>query len=100
MVYQTSTVDSTHINAEIKASPIAYYQKVAAQIEKLLAPTKEEEETLDYKAEAPGLIRHTASLFTANRNLHTLKQFLEEQTNLLQCITIYSGSPERVDQRV
>jgi hypothetical protein len=100
MTYETSARDWSRLIAELRASPIAYYQKVAAQIEKLLAPTKEEEEALDYKAEAPGLIRHTAPLFTTNRNLHTLKQFLEEQTNLLQCVLIYRDSPQCEDQHV
>jgi hypothetical protein len=100
MSFETSARDWSRIIAELKASPLSYYQKVAVQIEKLLAPSKEEEEALGYKAEAPGLIRHTAPLFTANRNLHALKQFLEEQTDLLQSVSIYSGSPERVDQRV
>src|SRR6266436_4134579 len=100
MSIETSARDWSRIIAELKASPLSYYQKVAAQIEKLLAPTREEEEALDYKAEAPGLIRHTAPFLTANRNLHALKQFLEEQTDLLQSVSIYSGSPKRVDQRV
>ncbi|MGZ3646209.1 MAG: hypothetical protein ACXVCM_20430, partial [Ktedonobacteraceae bacterium] len=100
MTYETSARDWSRIIAELKASPISYYQKVAAQIEKLLAPTKEEEEALEYKAEAPGLIRHTDPQFTANRNLHTLKHFLEEQTNLLQYVSIYRGSPQCVEQQV
>jgi hypothetical protein len=100
MSFETSARDWSRIIAELKASPLTYYQKVAVQIEKLLAPTKEEEEALDYKAEAPGLIRHTAPLFTANKNLHSLKQFLEEQTDMLQSVSICSGSPERVDQHV
>jgi hypothetical protein len=100
MSFETSARDWSRIIAELKASPLSYYQKVAAQIEKLLAPTREEEEALDYKAEAPGLIRHTAPFLTTNRNLHALKQFLEEQTDLLQSISIDSGSPKRVDQRV
>jgi hypothetical protein len=100
MSFETSARDWSRIIAELKASPLSYYQKVAAQIEKLLAPTREEEEALDYKAEAPGLIRHTAPFLTTNRNLHALKQFLEEQTDLLQSISIDSGSPKCVDQRV
>jgi len=100
MSFETSARDWSRIIAELKASPLSYYQKVAAQIEKLLAPTREEEEALDYKAEAPGLIRHTAAFLATNRNLHALKQFLEEQTDLLQSVSIYSGSPKRVDQRV
>jgi hypothetical protein len=100
MSFETSARDWSRIIAELKASPLIYYQKVAVQIEKLLAPTREEEEALDYKAEAPGLIRHTTPLLTANRNLHTLKQFLEEQTDLLHIVSIYSGSPECVNQHV
>ena len=100
MSFETSARDWSRIIAELKASPLTYYQKVAAQIEKLLAPTKEEEEALDYKAEAPGLIRHTNPHFTANRNLHALKQFLEEQTDMLHCVPIDHRSPHRVDQQV
>jgi len=100
MTFETSARDWSRIIAELKASPLSYYQRVAAQIEKLLAPTGEEEEALDYKAEAPGLIRHTAPNLATNRNLHVLKQFLEEQTDLLQSVSILSGSPRRVDQRV
>ena len=100
MSFETSARDWSRIIAELKASPLTYYQKVAAQIEKLLAPTIEEEEALDYKAEAPGLIRHTDPLFTANRNLGALKQFLQKQTDMLQSVSIYSSSPERVDQHV
>jgi hypothetical protein len=100
MSFETSARDWSRIIGELKASPLAYYQKVAAQLEKLLAPTREEEEALGYKAEAPGLIRHTAPLLTTNNNLHALKQFLEDETDLLQSVSIHSGSPKRVDQRV
>jgi len=100
MSFETSARDWSRIIAELKASPLSYYQKVAVQIEKLLAPTQEEEEELDYKAEAPGLIRHTAPLFTTNRNLHALKQFIKERTDMLQSIPISGGSPECVNQHV
>ncbi len=100
MSFETSARDWSRIIAELRASPLPYYRKVAAQLEKLLAPTTEEEEILHYKAEAPGLIRHTAPLLTTNINLHTLKQFLEDKTDLLQRVPIHSGFPIRVDQRV
>jgi hypothetical protein len=100
MSFETSARDWSRIIAELKASPFYYYQRVAFQIEKLLAPTKEEEEALDYMAEAPGLIKHTAPLFTANRNLQALKQFFEEQTDMLQNVSICNCPPERVDQHV
>jgi hypothetical protein len=100
MSFETSARDWSRIIAELMASPLPYYQKVAAQFEKLLAPTTEEEEILDYKAEAPGLIRHTAPLLTTNRNLRTLKQYLEDETDLLQQVSIGSGFPKRAVQRV
>lgn len=100
MSFETSARDWSRIIAELRASPLSYYQKVAMQLEKLLAPTAEEEQALDYKAEAPGLIRHTTPLHTTNRNLRTLKQFLEDHTDLLQRVSIHRGFPKRVEQRV
>ncbi|HLX41538.1 MAG TPA: hypothetical protein VKR42_13480 [Ktedonobacteraceae bacterium] len=100
MSFETSARDWSRIIAELGASPLPYYQKVAAQFVKLLAPTAEEEQILDYKAEAPGLIRHTAPLHTTNRNLYRLQQFLEDNTDLLQRVSIHHGFPKRVEQRV
>ncbi|MDQ2717998.1 MAG: hypothetical protein M3Z08_24150, partial [Chloroflexota bacterium] len=53
-----------------------------------------------YKAEAPALIRHTQPLLTTNRNLHALRHFLAEQTDLLRAVPIHRGAPRRVEQRV
>ena len=100
MSFETSARDWSRILSELKASPLSYYHKVATQIERLLAPSKEEEESLGYKAEAPGLIRHTSSQLTTNSNLRTLKQFLLEKTDLLQRIPIQKGLPKLVEQRV
>src|SRR5436853_7696767 len=72
MSFETSARDWSRIIAELKASPIPYYHRVATQIEKLLAPTRAEEETLGYKAEAPSLIRHTHPALTSNTNLQAL----------------------------
>lgn len=100
MSFETSARDWSRIIAELKGSPIPYYHKVAAQIEKLLAPTPEEEKILGYLAEAPSLISHTKALTTVNENLHALRNYLEEKTDLLKSVTIQRGSPERVSQRV
>ncbi|GAC1687656.1 MAG: hypothetical protein PVS3B1_27240 [Ktedonobacteraceae bacterium] len=100
MSFETSARDWSRILAELKASPIPYYHRVAEQIQKLLAPTREEEEILGYKAEAPGLIRHTDPLNTANTNLHELKQFIKGQTDLLQRVTIQRTFRGLVGQRV
>lgn len=100
MSFETSARDWSRILAELKASPITYYNKVAGQLEKLLAPDRSEEEALNYRAEAPSLIRHTNPQQTTNQNLQVLKQFLIEQTNLLQQVPLLKGSPRLVEQRV
>ncbi len=100
MSFETSARDWSRILSELKASPLSYYHKVAVQIERLLAPSRQEEEALGYQAEAPGLIRHTKPQFTTNNNLHILKQFLVEKTDLLHCVPIHRGAPQLVEQRV
>jgi hypothetical protein len=100
MSFETSARDWSRILAELKASPITYYHKVARQLEKLLAPDSSEEEVLNYRAEAPSLIRHTNPLQTTNQNLQTLKQFLIEHTNLLQQVPLQKGFPRCVEQNV
>ncbi len=100
MSFETSARDWSRILAELKASPIAYYHRIAHQIERLLAPTSEEEEILSYRAEAPGLIRHTEPLATANHNLQALREFITQQTDLLAVVPIQRTAPQRVAQRV
>lgn len=98
--FETSARDWSRILAELKASPIAYYHRVAAQIERLLAPSSTEESALAYLAEAPGLVRHTDPMQITNQNLQALRQFIEQQTDLLRCVSISRGMPELVTQRV
>lgn len=98
--FETSVRDWSRIIAELKASPIEYYHRVAAQIEKLLAPTAEEEATLDYRAEAPALVKYTDPATTSNRNLAALKHFLSEQSDILQKVHIQRGLPACTEQRV
>ena len=100
MSFETSARDWSRILAELKASPIAYYHRIAHQIEHLLAPTPEEEEILSYRAEAPGLIRHTEPLATANHNLQALREFITQQTDLLAAVPIQRTAPQCVAQRV
>ncbi|GHO85489.1 hypothetical protein [Dictyobacter formicarum] len=100
MSFETSARDWSRIIAELKAAPITYYHRVADQIERLLAPSAEEEAALHYKAEAPGLIRHTYPLSTVNTNLQALRRFLAEQTDLLQVVPIQRTPPQCVEQHV
>jgi hypothetical protein len=100
MSFETSARDWSRILAELKASPLGYYRKVAGQIERLLAPSAEEEALLDYKAEAPSLIRHTDAALTINRNLQILKRFARERMGLPDLVPILSGVPRCQPQRV
>src|SRR5579875_94073 len=100
MSFETSARDWSRILAELKAAPLPYYRKVASQIERLLAPSQEEEENLDYKAEAPALIRHTEPFLITNHHLQYLKQFLQTETNLLQTIPPQKGAPALTKQQV
>lgn len=80
--FETSARDWSRIIADLKASPVGIYGCLASQVERLLVPTKEEEEYLGYKAEAPGLIRHTEADCTTNRNLAALKKYIVEYSDL------------------
>ncbi|GER87816.1 hypothetical protein KDW_19780 [Dictyobacter vulcani] len=100
MSFETSARDWSRIIAELKAAPVPYYHRVAAQIERLLAPTPEEEVALGYKAEAPGLVRHTHPITTVNTNLQALRRFFMEQTDLLKVVPVRLAFPGRVEQHV
>jgi hypothetical protein len=100
MSFETSARDWSRILAELKASPITYYHRAAVQLEKLLAPDRVVEEALNYRAEAPSLIRHTEPQPITNQNLQALKRFLIEHTDLLQQVPLLKGSPHVVEQRV
>lgn len=85
---------SRHI-ADLKASPNPHYQRMALQIEAFLAPRPIIEEKLGFKAEAPGLIRHTEANSLPVSNMVKLKvylvsefpeldRFFREQGNMLE----------------
>ncbi|OGM55643.1 hypothetical protein A3F62_02420 [Candidatus Woesebacteria bacterium RIFCSPHIGHO2_12_FULL_44_11] len=97
---ETSARDWSRLIGDLKASPIAPYRKIAAQVERLLAPSHEEEEELGYKAEAPGLIRHTEVSSTTNTNLSELREFIAGQTDLLEKVAVRRNFREFVEQEV
>lgn len=96
---ETSARDWSRMIGEFKASPLPFYRRFAYQLEKLLAPTVEEEEMLGFKAEAPSLIRHTEAAATTNNNLLALKTYIGE-TDLLDTVSINTSFPGRVSQKV
>lgn len=79
MTLGTSARDFSRMIGELKASPITYYQRAGEQIQKILAPDEVIENRFGFKAEAPGLIRHTEPSKTVNENLKTLKNFLGDK---------------------
>ena len=96
--FETSARDWSRIIGDLKASHLAFYNKFGTQLERLFAPTKEEEEALGYRAEAPGLIRHTQPSLTTNNNLERLKSFIEGETNFLDSVSIERDFRGRVVQ--
>lgn len=98
--FETSARDWSRIIPQLKASPVLIYRKVGDQIERLFTPTKEEEEYLDYKAEAPGLIRHTEADTTVNQNLVALREFLAAKTSFLSAVQINRQFKGCVEQDV
>lgn len=97
---ETSARDWSRVIGELKASPIQFHAKFASQLERLLAPSKEEEEILGFKAEAPGLLRHTEPSTVANDNIQALKVHIENNTNLLTTVNIDKHFEGKVNQSV
>ena len=83
-----SARDWSRYVADLKASPIEFYQKMGSHIERFLTPTKTEEKKLQFKAEAPSLIRHTEATPTTNNNLAFLREFVLGETSLLDSVDI------------
>jgi len=86
--FETSARDWVRIIATLKASTLTYYQKIGYQIERLLTPSGDEEKKLNYKAEAPALIRHTEALKATCVNLLKLKDFVEKKTDLMKKVEV------------
>lgn len=63
---------------DLKASPMSYYRNVGEDLERLFVPTPDEEDLLNYKSEAPGLVRHAEKNEVTNNNLRKIKAWFEE----------------------
>lgn len=79
MSFETTARDFSRIIGELKSSPVSYYQSAGMLIENILAPSTDIEQKIGFKAEAPGLIRHTNPSPIANQNLSALKDFLQSK---------------------
>lgn len=98
--FETSARDWSRIVSLLKASHVSVYRKYADQLEAFLAPSREQEEELMFKAEAPSLIRHTQADQTVNENLRNLKEFIEPRGDLLSYTKAYRNFPQRMEQTV
>ncbi|HHH14096.1 MAG TPA: hypothetical protein ENJ78_00110, partial [candidate division WWE3 bacterium] len=78
MSINTSAREWSRFIGNLKASPIKEYQELGEQLQHFLTPTKEVEKALNFKAEAPSLIRHTEPSKTAQENLKDLKEYLQK----------------------
>lgn len=88
MSLSTPARDWSRIVSELKGSPLAFYQKTGYQIEQLFAPTKEIEESLQFKAEAPSLIRHSEPSTLTSQNIGNLHAFIKDKTDFLNQVPI------------
>lgn len=95
--FETSARDHARIIGELKASPVRLYARLGAQIERLLTPSRDEEERLGYLAEAPSLIRHTEAATTVNDNLTRLKAFAQGETDLLKKVAVQTAFKGEVE---
>lgn len=100
MSFEDSARDFSRIIGEMKASPIYLYNKVAFQLERLLAPSLEEEGFLGFRAESPSLIRHTEENPIVNQNLLELQKFIAHNTNLLEFVGTNCNFATPVEQSV
>jgi thymidylate synthase ThyX len=73
---ETSARDWARIVSCMKASDMLFYRNLGQQIETMLAPSAEVEKELNFKAEAPSLIRHTEADDTLKKNLLALKKYI------------------------
>lgn len=77
-IFDASARDWAKLIGVLRGSSFSFYQNLGSQLETFLAPEKETEEALGFRAEVPTLIRHTEANTTATRNLGNLRDFLEE----------------------
>ncbi|MDD2823456.1 MAG: hypothetical protein PHQ59_05250 [Candidatus Daviesbacteria bacterium] len=96
----TSARDWSRIISQLKSSPIPFYHRVGFQIEQLFTPLKEIEKSLEFKAEAPSLIRHSEASLITNNSIVSLRNFITNETNFLEEVPINRKLKGKVKQGV
>lgn len=88
MADENSAREWSRVISDFKASPVRFYRRIAEHTQRLFTPTREEEEMLGIRAEAPSLIRHTEPTTTTNDNIRALREYLEGESDLLDVVKV------------
>jgi thymidylate synthase ThyX len=86
-VYETSAREWSKIIAMLRASHSPVLKAYAEQLYTFLVTPEDVEETLEVKAEAPGLIRHSEADLQVNTNMFRLKKYLDS-LQFTSCVSI------------
>ena len=79
MSINTSAREWARFIGDLKASPIVEYKQLAEHIQIFLTPPPKIERDLNFKAEAPSLIRHTEPNIIPQQNLLDLEGYLQKK---------------------
>ncbi len=79
---ETSARDWARMISHLKASPMKYYNNLGIQLETFLAPGKDLELKMGFRAEAPSLIEFTDADNTLKNNLLAIKDFYNNNIHM------------------
>lgn len=77
--------------SHLKASQMDYYNNLGIQLEKFLAPGKDLESKIGFKAEAPSLIEFTESDNTFKNNIPAIKEFYNTKISASKINSEFKG---------
>lgn len=88
---ETSARDWARIISHLKASPMKYYNNLGIQLENFLAPGKDLESKMGFRAEAPSLIEFTNADNTLRDNLPAIKEFYDKNIHMSRRNSKFKG---------
>lgn len=88
---ETSARDWARIISHLKASPMRYYNNLGLQLETFLAPGKDLESKIGFRAEAPSLIEFTDADNTLRENIPAIKEFYNNNIHMSRGNSKFKG---------
>ena len=88
---ETSARDWARIISHLKASQMQYYNNLGIQLETFLAPGKDLESVIGFKAEAPSLIEFTKADNTLKKNIPAVKEFYNSKISASKINSEFKG---------